>query len=131
MTSPIDDAQELQSNLFGFLNSQVKEASTKDELVTEIETMLLERLREEGEEIGTLTLGRLLEVLHKNNTDKSANIVKIFQAAQEGMGKLPEAPANNPIKDITDDKGNKVIIQKSEINTANNALKFIRGNNET
>lgn len=80
-------------NLLKFINAQIDRATTKDDLKSSVIEKITERLRgsDPEEELTNVELIKLLEILNKNDTDFSSNVMnsitELYKIKQEEESK--------------------------------------------
>lgn len=87
-------------NLIVFLNSYIEKVSTKNDLKSRVEGLLLKKIDDEDDDLPYGVLIKLLEVLGKNETDSASPILKILESAV----KQPESESNlNPKGELNEE----------------------------
>lgn len=85
-------------NLMGFLNGYISKSKSQSALKIKVESMLMDKLEQDDEDVPYGVLIKLHENLSKTETDSAIPILKIIESATKN-GKEEDAPYSPTVKD--------------------------------
>jgi len=104
-TNRLQLQEKAQSDLFSFLSSYIERLSQKDAILNTVETELLRRIQDEGANVSTTTLIRVLEIFKREDNLAAASVLNILRentGAKVVINNNPE-DRGNATKNVSSD----------------------------